>query len=131
MIDKKNVFSHNIYPEAQPTNSGDAYKFEYIKAFKEDGSPYLKKVGQTDIQQTINNNCPPLVNEYVRRFMYGDKNALNVKENVTYADVSEIPSLGELVKMRDNVQTALNTIEFNAEQAAIAQKGDETVNAES
>lgn len=63
--------------------------------------------------------------------MYGDKNALNVKTDVTYADVSEVPSLGELTKMRDSVQTALNTIEFNAQQAALNQKGEETVNAES
>lgn len=131
MIDKKNVFSHNRYPEAEPTNSGDVYRTEYIKAYKEDGTPYLKKVGQTDIQKEINNNCPPLVNEYVQRFMYGDKNALNVKADVTYADVSEVPSLGELTKMRDSVQTALNTIEFNAQQAALNQKGEETVNAES
>lgn len=67
--------------------------------------------------------------------MYGDKNAFNVRdpETAVYADISEIPTMGELVAMKDKVEVALNTIQYvneqqKAAQAAQAAEKGETVN---
>ena len=118
MIKKENLYSHCKYPVAEPCSSGDEYRIEYVKAYDEQGNPYLKEVGKTNIQKEIDNACPPLVAEYFQRYLYGDKNALIINDPATavYADVSEIPTLGEMVANKNKIANALNTVKLMTEQ---------------
>ena len=92
------VYSVTNRPQAQPTCSGNKYEIEYVKAFKENGNPYLKEVGKINIQKKIESALPPDVNQIMDRALYGDTSLLEANGSGVYADVSELQGFEKIIR---------------------------------
>lgn len=86
------------------TNSGDLKRPEYIRVDESDGTVYLKKVGEIDINEEINSNRPVPVAEYINRYLRGDSVALGDPSRAQYGDVSHIRSLEDVVDIAQDFE---------------------------
>jgi len=124
------IYSPFKLPEYEPTCEGSKYRKQYKKTYNTKGSPVLTEVGKIDIQEQINSNRCASVNDLVGRYLAGDESALTVRTDAVYADVSNVPSLGEMVNISTGAQAAIAALE-QAEAAAANVTTEENTNAES
>lgn len=101
------------------TNPGDLKRPEYIRVDEPDGTVYLKKTGEIDINEEINSNRPVAVSEYINRYMRGDLDALGDPSCAQYGDVSHIRSLEDLVDIAQDFEQYANASVVNSVENSV------------
>lgn len=85
-------FSKFNPPPAVSTCAGNRYRTRYKRVTRDDGSWYLVKVDEVDIQKLINSAAPPCIVDILNRARRGDDTLLNARTGEVYEDVSRVPT---------------------------------------
>lgn len=84
-------FSRSDYPKSCCTDPGSGTSPSYVKAYDEDGIPYLKEVGVSNDYDIIQSHHDDTrIESIVSRFEAGDSTVLQ-RLNSFYADLSSMP----------------------------------------
>lgn len=80
--------SRTNYPKSRPSDSGSATRPIFVKAFDEDGHPYLKEVGHQNVYDIIQSHHDDTrIESIVARYEAGDNSVLGKLQGF-YADMT-------------------------------------------